>query len=569
MPFGSHATQQPVAETAVPAGYQRCASCGQVLNRITYMQHLPCGVRRGAATAAAAPLPMQAAEPSGPEPACVGSGAACAVGGNASAPHRESSELSEASEDDESSIPKPREGAAPRHPLTTAALETGEERRMEALLQQLSRGPTDSWPNVNPRDLQFFRHIVRSGLSAPQVRDLMVDEHQLTRREPSPLTLHGMADVDKMAFRLLDHMGLRLQPHTIQTASGASVVMLLMDVGAITKAWFEDVSLAQFQDLIARVEPPGSGENSPQRLFSSMLTADWFREASRKALPGTRLNAMSLFWDATVSSSSGATYCPLMLFNNNVLLSMRYKREQIFIAGFAPVIRPPVGNASYAGMSPTKRAAWLKLERDSVEQGVLQILRQGFEHHSTGIVCADPTAPSTSMILVPVLACIQVDHPQHMKLVAAKQCGFCNVGGLGKRGLAAFEVAVSLRNTTDVSNAFTRVQRAVEQSSIGDRVAKRDAKAEAQRLKQQFERDGLHITKLQQWDDQHTDAYQNIGLSPLHILKGVYKDMVQWSLQAIYNRLDTENDWRRWLARIDRVVVRELAAFPSIKGRFV
>ena len=45
--------------------------------------------------------------------------------------------------------------------------------------------------------------------------------------------------------------------------------------------------------------------------------------------------------------------------------------------------------------------------------------------------------------------------------------------------------------------------------------------------------------------------------------------MVQWSLQAIYNRLNNQNDWRRWLARIDRVVVRELAAFPSIKGRFV
>ena len=54
------------------------------------------------------------------------------------------------------------------------------------------------------------------------------------------------------------------------------------------------------------------------------------------------------------------------------------------------------------------------------------------------------------------------------------------------------------------------------------------------------------------------------GLSPLHILKGVYKDVVQWSLQAIYNRLNNQNDLRRWLARIDRVVVRELA----LDGRF-
>ena len=54
------------------------------------------------------------------------------------------------------------------------------------------------------------------------------------------------------------------------------------------------------------------------REYSSIMTADWYIQASTNAPPGTTLMALSIFWDATVRSSSGAKYCPVMFFNNHL-----------------------------------------------------------------------------------------------------------------------------------------------------------------------------------------------------------------------------------------------------------
>jgi hypothetical protein len=39
---------------------------------------------------------------------------------------------------------------------------------------------------------------------------------------------------------------------------------------------------------------------------------------------------------------------------------------------------------------------------------------------------------------------------------------------------------------------------------------------------------GIRLSKNQLWDDKYIEGYKNVALSPLHVKKGVYKDVWTW-----------------------------------------
>ena len=351
----------------------------------------------------------------------------------------------------------------------------------------------------------------------------MVLGGQVARPEAQP-AIRGMPDVDRICFDMLDKWGLRLQPRSIRGASGKKYVALLMDTGQLVKMMCTDPATAQTLDTFGgRMEPPGTRADSDSRRFGSIMTGDWAVEAEAKLPPSTEMLPLSCFWDDTVCMKTGAKYCGLQMFNNRLPLHLRFRTDQIMIVGFAPILTPPTTDPQFTALSKGQRAAWLKAERDAIRVGVLEQLLQSFKKHEAGILLDGPVR----RLLIPVLACWWVDHPQHMAMVACKQCGFCNVGGRGKQALAAFDERVELRSTEVVRGLV----------EAGDKPALAAA--------------GVHGVELPQWQETYTDAYQNTSISPLHVLKGTYKDLIEWTLQ-VWCRVSTRRVSTRVSTRAPR-----------------
>ena len=187
------------------------------------------------------------------------------------------------------------------------------------------------------------------------------------------------------------------------------------------------------------------------------------------------------------------------------------------------------------------------------------------------------------MLIVPTPGCFQFDHPQHMRICRCRQCGFCDVGGGGWKALADFNADVKLRSSTksishkarsdgqllSTSELLRRYFDAKEtyQSLTSADEAKRTAKVLMSQLEAEIKDAGLNVHVHPLWDDLYIDGYQNVSISPLHVKKGTYKDIIQWTLLAVYNALGSHTAWLRWLRRIDPVVTRELACFSIVGGR--
>ena len=76
---------------------------------------------------------------------------------------------------------------------------------------------------------------------------------QLVRHEPLPLTLRNMRDIDLLVTRILNERGPgQLTPKTLTTASGRRFNMLMMDVGRVVRAMFEDLATSHLLDFRAR-----------------------------------------------------------------------------------------------------------------------------------------------------------------------------------------------------------------------------------------------------------------------------------------------------------------------------
>lgn len=172
------------------------------------------------------------------------------------------------------------------------------------------------------------------------------------------------------------------------------------------------------------------------------------------------------------------------------------------------------------------------------------------------------------LVVVPVIGVWQLDHPAHMQFCQCRLCGFCDVGGGGKSSLADFDWPVEMRSSAAVKPYVTRYLAALERRAApgAGRDDRRVAKAEANAELQVITAMGVNPWYNRLWDVRYIDAYLNVSLSPLHILKGVYKDVIQWSLQAVCLQLGSKQACQRWLQRADAVIVQQLACFSIVTG---
>ena len=103
-----------------------------------------------------------------------------------------------------------------------------------------------------------------------------------------------------------------MHPHDIRTASNDTVTAFKVDIKRLVKHVFEDPATAHLQVLAARLEPPGVDPQSSSRVFSSMLSAEWYGElAAELARKGVEPYAFSLFNDPTVRPRSPPRAFPL------------------------------------------------------------------------------------------------------------------------------------------------------------------------------------------------------------------------------------------------------------------
>ena len=138
----------------------------------------------------------------------------------------------------------------------------------------------------------------------------------------------------------------------------------------------------------------------------------------------------------------------------------------MLLLGFEPVLvlRPDDPHTVNLGSSSAVDQ-WAKAERTSLAEGTLRAVREAFQRLGAGVVVDwfGPGRATERKIFVPVPACYQVDHPQHMQMVKCTWCGFCNVGGGGKRALHNFEQAVECRTTASCRAKFEQLERAQRQ----------------------------------------------------------------------------------------------------------
>ena len=264
-------------------------------------------------------------------------------------------------------------------------------------------------------------------------------------------------------------------------------------------------------------------------------------------------------------------YCPIYLFNNALPLHLRYRDEHVIVAGFVPLyVPPPSAEAKLANMSGAKREEWLKAERLSLNDAVVAEIVAEFDALRGGVRVRRPGG--TGQVVIPLIGVWQLDHPAHMQFCQCRQCGFCDIGGRGKKALADFECDVTMRSSELVKPIVERYLAAMKlQQSTGataDRDGKRQAKAEASRQLELLRQMGVNPWYNRIWDSRYgIDAYLNVSLSPLHILKGLYKDVIQWTLTAVCSRLGSKAACQRWLQRIDLVVIQQMACFSIVTGR--
>jgi len=391
--------------------------------------------------------------------------------------------------------------------------------------------------------------------------------------------------VDRLCFDVLDRRGARLKPVPIRTASGATENFLMMGMRGILSLMFDDASTHHFLDFDARVD--GASRDAGDRVFSSMLTANWYIDASQKVPSGTALAAIYMFDDGTVRSSTGAKYHPMIALNGHLPLEERHRRENMLIVAFRPIVRIKPDDRRFLAMSPTERQAWRKREQDSINSGVLSALLAELQSCRAGVKVGEQlVAGRQPSLLVPTIGCWQLDHPQHMSHVGCKRCGFCEspLHLLGK-----FGETFAMRTTARCEPLYDA---AVEARGAVAAYSCEGTKEVLATALEALVDAGLNEVSLPEWQPEigrcpprrhahrtrrvtqlttaarrrYTDAYKNKSPSPLHMLKGAYKDILQWTLYKVYVACGTHVAWLALLKRFDEVVVRDLAAFTAVRG---
>lgn len=322
-------------------------------------------------------------------------------------------------------------------------------------------------------------------------------------------------------------------------------------------------SVAEYA-LVARHGPIGNpARPRDARAPTLLLTAS---RLSRHGRRNARLCVLPRSF-STTQRAARRRYCPIYLFNNALPLHLRYRDEHVIVSGFVPLYVPPPSAApKLAELSATKRDEWLKGERLSLNDAAVGAIISDFDRLSGGVKVRQPGGKHR--VVVPVIGAWQLDHPAHMQFCQCRLCGFCDVSGGGKRSLAEFDYPVEMRSSDLVKPHVQRYLAAVKRGGLpgADRDEKREAKSEANAARQTVTAMGVNPWYNRMWDARYVDAYLNVSLSPLHILKGNYKDVIQWSLEAVCTHLCSKSACQRWLRRVDSVVIQQLACFSIVTG---
>jgi hypothetical protein len=137
---------------------------------------------------------------------------------------------------------------------------------------------------------------LKARLSATEVDAYL---HGLNRQSAEELPLRKMADVHKILVdNFLAPLGLELEPHEFQAASGDTYVNFLLRPQALANYLVQDLGLAA--QLMLEPPPQTRAAHDPLRVYGEHLDAEWFRRQQARLGPGVIILSMSAFMDGTV-----------------------------------------------------------------------------------------------------------------------------------------------------------------------------------------------------------------------------------------------------------------------------
>lgn len=245
-------------------------------------------------------------------------------------------------------------------------------------------------------------------------------------------------------------------------------------------------------------------------------------------------------------------------------------------------------------MSQAERKRWMQAEADNsisrqtrlILMGEFAALRDGKPMRNIGV---DVRLSKSQAIVVPCLGTIQVDHPEHMSLVACTYCGFCDLGKRKHAGLADWALEVCERSTEQALSLLTPYQQALKS---GDNDAQ-------DKYAQLIIDSGMHLPPHDNvlLDDRYIDGFWNISISPLHVpffvrqsnqkaqharrwrtslttlsvvsaqvLKVVYRDVWSATIHTIYSICPNRTAFLNLLQRLNRWVLMNMSNWTIMKG---
>ena len=159
-------------------------------------------------------------------------------------------------------------------------------------------------PHQSPRNFQYVKHAIKAGLSAPELAELLRDEHHLVRQAQaagggdSRLTIRSMTDVDVFCGAVLGE--LKMQPHELIAASGDKYTAFLLPLKPLMTYLCEDIGLASEFTFTATL----NDDDEASHIFAGATTGVHYARVVASGPPGARHAVVDIFSDGTVSERS-------------------------------------------------------------------------------------------------------------------------------------------------------------------------------------------------------------------------------------------------------------------------
>jgi hypothetical protein len=263
-----------------------------------------------------------------------------------------------------------------------------------------------------------------------------------------------------------------------------------------------------------------------------------------------------------------------MYLINNLPTRQRFLSRNVYYGGFACFVQAAPNDRRFQGLNPKQVKAWIKRERASCETALLRQMTSAFYEARVGQPVDIPRLPARALapaIVVPMLGVYQLDHPQHMSYACTKHCGFCTLGLHGVSGLRMDSSNFKLRDAVELRKFLSQIETAesivagstLQATRADEDGAKRDLKVMRRRLQKESWKPGLINVKELLRDPQFD--FLNVSLSPMHCQKGVYKDVILWTLEAVYECCQNKTHFQRLLRAWDAAAVDQARAY--LQGR--